>query len=145
MFVSSSLNIHDSIHVAKAKERIRFPLHSSTNILNKNIFEPLSETFKFSNGGTFISDANTVIDDNIPRVLELITSLLKYDECLIPKGDENGQENVYIGKYDFLPSIFLNLAYHSRVDSGYRLLDRCARHTCDPKSGSIFYQEAKFF
>ena len=76
-------------------------------------------------------------------VLELFTSLLKHDKDLIPKG--NGQsDDIYIGKYDYLPSIFLYLAYHSRIDSGYRLLDRCARHTCDPKGASIYFQSASF-
>ena len=69
-----------------------------------------------------------------------------YKNQLEVKGEENGQDSdIYIGKYDFLPSMFLNLAYHSRTDSGYRLLDRCARHTCDPKGKSIFYQDASFF
>jgi hypothetical protein len=141
MYVSSPLNTTDAIHLARAKESIKFPFFSSDSIEGGNVFEKVGEVFDFSNGGRFISDINTVDDENVPKVLELITSLLKYDEDLVPKNESN---DVYIGKYSFLPSMFLNLAYYSRVDTGYRLLDRCARHTCDPKSASIYYQNAWF-
>ena len=147
MYISSPLNTHDAIHLAQAKTRVKFPILSSECIDQNNIFERVGNAFPFSDGGRFISDINTVSDNDIPAVLEVITSLLRHDENLIPKNDEaNSQSSgdIYIGRYDFLPSMFLNLAYYSRVDSGYRLLDRCARHTCDPKSGSIYYQDASF-
>ena len=143
MYISSPLNSYDAIHLAQAKEKIKYPLFSSETITHRPFFEQVGEVFQFSNGGRFISDEKSVSDDNIPRVLELITSLVKYDEDLVPKSDGNNQ-NVYVGRYGFLPSMFLHLAYHSRVDSGYRLLDRCARHTCDPKGGSLYYQKASF-
>ena len=144
MYVASPLNTHDAIHIAEANKKIRYPLLPSDCIEKGNIFEPVGDKFELSNGGSFISNTNTVNDSNIPRVLELLTSLLKYDEDLVPTNEE-GDGNIYIGKYDFLPSMFLNLAFYSRVDSGYRLLERCARHTCDPKSGSIYFQDAAFF
>ena len=126
-------------------KKIKYPLYSSDCISQKNFFEIVGETFALSNGGRFISDKNAVSDTNLPIVLEIITSLLKYDEDLIPKNEGCDQNsNIYVGKYDFLPSMFLNLAFHSRIDSGYRLLDRCARHTTDPKCGSIFFQNATF-
>ena len=55
------------------------------------------------------------------------------------------QENSDVGVYEHLPTMMLNFAYLSRIDSGYRLLDRCARHTCDPKTPSIYEQSADFF
>ena len=138
IYVSSASNFHDSIHLRLSKEKIKFPLFPSDTIQKDTIFKPIGQTFRFSDGGRLISDKKSVSDGNIPKVLELFASLLKYDEALIPKG------NTYIGKYDYLPSIFLHLAYHSRIDTGYRLLDWCARHTCDPKGGSIYFQNASF-
>ena len=144
-YVSSKSNTYDSIHHRLAKEKIKYPLFSSDSIKNSEVFKQVGETFHFSNGGRFMSDKSTVSDENIPKVLELFTSLLKHDEDLIPKGNESDQnKDIYIGKYEYLPSMFLHLAYHSRIDSGYRLLDRCARHTCDPKGGSLYYQNASF-
>ena len=108
----------------------------------------MGKEFHFSNGGRFISDESTVSNENIPRLLELITSLLKYGKSLIPrsKGEENSQySDIYIGEYDFLPSMFLNLAYYSDTGSGYRLLNVCAWHTSGPKSTSINYQDTIYF
>ena len=143
MYVSSPSNSRDSIHLEQARQKIRYPLFGTDCIGDKTIFKPIGEEFPFTGGGRFISDPQTVSNDNVCQVLELLTLLLKYDEDIIPNSEQH--VNVYFGKYDFLPSIFLHLAFHSRVDSGYRLLDRCARHTCDPKGSSIFFTKASFF
>jgi hypothetical protein len=39
----------------------------------------------------------------------------------------------------------LNFAFKSRIDSGYCLLDRCARHACDPRTKSLLRTSAKLF
>ena len=144
MYISSPSNTHDRVHLAQAEKRIKFPLLPSQCIGQDEVFEKIGNPFRFSDGGRFLSDKNTVCDEDIPQVLEAITSLLKHDEDLIPSSENQDVDDIYIGRYDFLPSMFLHLAYHSRVDSGFRLLDRCARHTCDPKCESIYYQEAAF-
>ena len=55
------------------------------------------------------------------------------------------QSDSDIGEYTHLPTMLLNFAYHCRVDSGYRLLDRCARHSCDPKTPSFIDASADLF
>ena len=42
-----------------------------------------------------------------------------------------------------MPKMIINIAENSRVDSGYRLLERCVQHGHDPKMHSIFYSTAK--
>ncbi len=44
--------------------------------------------------------------------------------------------------YDALPAMFINIAQHSQVDSGYRLLERCVRHGHDPKMQLLFFNSA---
>ena len=147
MYISSPTNTRDAIHLEQAKQKIKYPYFPSDSIGDESIFQPIGEKFPFSNGGRFISDSSTVNDEIIHQVMELLTSLLKYDDNLLPNNGQDNEQNsnMYAGKYNFLPSMFLNMAFHSRVDAGYRLIDRCARHTCDPKGGSIYYKDASFF
>jgi hypothetical protein len=44
--------------------------------------------------------------------------------------------------YDALPAMLINSATNSRVDSGYRLLERCVRHSHDPRMQSLFDSKA---
>ena len=46
------------------------------------------------------------------------------------------------GVYDALPAMIINIAQHARIDSGYRLLERCVRHGHDPKMPSLFNNRA---
>ena len=140
MYIASSANSRDAIHLDSASKRIKFPFFPSQFIDDEKKFVRIGECFELSNGGRFISDPATTADHHIPSVLNILTSLLKYNGEPLPQNDD-----VFIGKYDYLPSLFLTMAYYSRVDSGFRLLDRCARHTCDPKSPSIITQTAQFF
>ena len=140
MYIASSANSRDAIHLDSASKRIKFPFFPSEYIDDEKKFVRLGECFELSNGGRFISDPATTADHHIPSVLNILASLLKYDDESLPQNDD-----IFTGKYDYLPSLFLKMAYYSRVDSGYRLLDRCARHTCDPKSPSIITQTAQFF
>ena len=142
MYVSSQYNTQDNIHARSASEKIKYPLFPSEHIYGSNKLKRVGEKFPLSSGGRFISDKQTFSNDQVPLILELLSSLLKYDEELNPK---NLDENTYIGEYEFLPTMFLHLAHFSRVDSGFRLLDRCARHTMDPKCKSIYYQDIEFF
>lgn len=43
------------------------------------------------------------------------------------------------------PSFFVELAYGSRADSGFRLLRRCARHAMDTKAKNLIDTDAKLF
>ena len=100
MYVSSPNNNRDVIHLANATKRIKYPVFASNCIDDESFFRPISSEFPFSEGGRFLSNPNTVSDENIPQVLDLFASLLTYDEGLIPKNDENNQ-SVYVGEYGF--------------------------------------------
>jgi hypothetical protein len=45
--------------------------------------------------------------------------------------------------YDALPEMLIKFAKGSRIDSGYRLLERCVRHSHDPRMQSMFDNTAE--
>ena len=73
-----------------------------------------------------------VKDEEIPDLLDLFASFLEVDPT---KHDHKNASDV--GIYHYLPNIILNIAYHSRIDSGFRLLKRCIRHTFNSITPSI--------
>ena len=50
-----------------------------------------------------------------------------------------------LDSYEHLPTMFINFAYLSRIDEGYRLLERAARHVGDRKNPSIFGESAGLY
>lgn len=138
-YISSPNNIF-SHHQKYIKEQVIFPIHQSSVLNNEtstgiNVFGSL----KFREGGKFISDKNLVNDDDLPKVLNLISTILEYDDTKLVSKD------TVIAKYSNLPTIFHNFAVKSRADSGQRLLKRCARHACDPRTPSLFDESFKLF
>ena len=97
-------------------------------------------SFKLKNGGRFISDPTFVKDKEIADVLHLFACFLVVD----PSKHEHVNKSD-IGQYSYLPNIILNLAYHSRVDSGFRLLKRCIRHTYNSVTPPIMDTSVEFF
>lgn len=68
------------------------------------------------------------MDQDSTGILELFASLVRF---------ESGKKTEWIKDpaiYDSLPSLFINFASKSRVDSGYRLLMRCVRHSFDSRT-----------
>jgi hypothetical protein len=69
-----------------------------------------------------------------------MSSCLSHDDrLLVHKVDSD------VGQYAYLPTFLLNFAYHLQVDLGFCLLDRCARHACDPKIESLYECSADLF
>ena len=109
MYIASPTNSRDAIHLASASSRIKFPFFPSQFIDDdKKIVRVGKEPFDLTDGGRFISDPQTIPGHHISSVLNILASLLRYDEESLPQND-----NVYVGKYDYLPTLFLTMAYYS--------------------------------
>ena len=133
-------------HLNIVQKRVKFPVLPSQSLCNHNNDNDFgmkkigTSSFNFCDGGRFISDADQIPNEMLPGILNLFRSILEHDEAkLIHQVDSD------VGEYSHLPTMLLNFAYNSRVDSGYRLLDRCARHSCDPKTPSFIDASADLF
>lgn len=128
---------------SRIQTHVKFPiLHS--NIINeydagKESSFRLLCSFDVREGGRFISDESLLSNDKVVDVMILLSSILEQ------RTDATVQQKNDIGEYHYLPTIFHNFAFYSRVDSGYRLLDRAARHACDPKTPSFLNAKCDFF
>lgn len=124
----------DTIHLNLVEKKVKFPILPSNALddgVNNNgeqFIERFGGMINFTEGGRFISDKSAISDDDLPEAIILIASFVTND----PKKVAH-KSNSDVGVYGHLPTSILNFAYHSRVDSGFRLLDRCAQHACDPK------------
>ena len=143
-YVSSPDNMHD--HHLSLVRKVKYPLFPSNILDDYNDNEgdcPIMKTgkrFKFKNGGRFISDKSIVSDEEIPDILDLFASFLEVDPS------KHAHTNVSdIGPFGYLPNMILNLAYHSRVDSGFRLIKRCVRHTFNTITLPIIDTTAEVF
>ena len=67
--------------------------------------------------------------DLVVDILQLFASYVHFDS----------QKNVGFDDDLFLavPSNIVQFAFHSRIDSGYRLLERCYRHSFDSKTNDL--------
>lgn len=116
------------------QDSVKFPLHPTSELKNPTHWKEIYE-IKFSNGGTFITDP--ALKQHVPGILDLFTSFVKYEK----KKHTSQKKDPAV--YDALPEMLINFAENSRIDSGYRLLERCVRHGHDPKMNSAFYSTAK--
>ena len=135
----SSESASRNVHLSDVRDKVMFPILAAESLDDRQRLSKLG-SFKFCNGGRFINDQEMVKEEDLPGVLNLISSCLEHD---ISKQVHKNQSDV--GDYGHLPTMLLNFAYLSRVDSGFRLLDRCARHACDPKTTSLFHTAADLF
>ena len=133
---SNVRNIHDD-----AVAKVKFPVYPSKALFNEsNVLQKVG-SFSLSAGGSFISDTDLVKDEDLAGTLELVASFLNFDKS----GLRTTSNNEVAGEYHHLPTIIQNFAYDARVDAGYRLLKRCARHACDPKTQSMYDQSVDLF
>ena len=141
-YINSPDNIHDH-HLRLVREKIKFPLFASTTLDDVDPQCPISKTgkkFNLKNGGRFISDSSLVKDEELPEILDLFASFLEVD----PKKHVHENKSD-IGQFGYLPNVILNLAYHSRIDSGFRLVKRCVRHTFNINTPPLIDTSVEFF
>jgi hypothetical protein len=123
-YISSSNNNRNE-HLNNVAMKVKFPVH------NTNYFDDIDVmgSYNFKDGGRFINDKQIIEEVDLIAVFKFISSCLDHNEKNLVHCNSSD-----VGHYSHLPTFLLNFAYQSRVDSGYRLLDRCARHVCDPKT-----------
>jgi hypothetical protein len=96
--------------------------------------------------GTPLVSMNQLMTRMIRTLGVVLTMMSFLSSCL--EHDDNKLLHTLdsdVGMYGHFPTMLLNFAYESRVDSGYRLLDRCARHACDPRTRPLNDTNAKLF
>ena len=105
--------------------QVKYPLYKPKELSDKiNILRQVNLSY----GGSFLSD-NTIDMDLVIDILQLLASYVHFD----------GQKNVGFDDDLFLavPSNIVQYAFHSRIDSEYRLLERCLRHSFDSKTNDL--------
>ena len=115
---------------------IKYPIYPTTELEEENssVWNRLFD-IDFCNGGAFVSDPN--IKDHLPGLLKLLSSCVTYNK----KKHTDWTKDPKV--YDALPWNIIKFAKNSRVDSGYRLLERCVRHGHDPRMPSMFDNTAQ--
>ena len=79
-------------------------------------------------GAAFIGDVETKLE-TLVNMLHLLSAFVYFD------GNQSVdyKDSVFMS----LPAMLIKFAYHSRIDSGYRLLERCLRHCFDMKMNDL--------
>jgi hypothetical protein len=116
---------------------VKYPLHTTNELKQPTEWEHLFD-LEFCKGGAFVSDADPNVRDNLPAVLQLLASCVKYEK---KKKHTDWVRDPTV--YDALPSNIIDFAEGSRIDSGYRLLARCVRHGLDPRMPTMFDNVAR--
>ena len=124
-----SFGQHDEL-----KNHVKYPLYPTSHLRNAPRWKDLYE-IRFSSGGTFITDPT--LGEHVPAILNLFASFVTYEK----KKHTDWLKDASV--YDALPTMIIDFAKNSRIDSGYRLLERCVRHGHDPKIQSLFNNTAK--
>ena len=91
----------------------------------------------FSEGGQFIANEN-ITNDMLPSLFGLFATLIEYKKDVRYTKFEHKV-------YSALPSYYIELANGSRMDSGFRLLRRCARHAMDSNARDLINTDGKLF
>ena len=108
---------------------VKYPLYPTSEIEKQSKWSMIHR-IHFKDGGTFIS--NLELKEHVPAMLNFFSSFVRYER----KKQTSWVKDPSV--YDALPATIINIAQHSRIDSGYRLLARCVRHGHDPKMQSLF-------
>jgi hypothetical protein len=111
--------------------KIKYPLHPTAELKEPTAWKYLFD-LEFCKGGSFISDPDPDVRNNLPALLNLLASCVSYEK----KKHTDWVKDPTV--YDALPANIIGFAMGSRIDSGYRLLERCVRHAHDPRMESMF-------
>lgn len=119
-----------SPHNRLSKE-VCFPCLPPTSLDN---MEPFLEA-DLIKGATFVGDKERLTDTRLLSLLQTFSSLVTFTDKKYTSWDAD--------IYKSLPGLFKDFANGSRVDSGYRLLERCLRHATDPRSSPLIKTSIK--
>ena len=131
--------IHDAYVTNKCVDRFRdntvlFPIFKASyygGMIGAHIMK-----FDLKEGGRFIAD-DRLTPKLLSDVVNLFSSLLQFDH----KKYTSFNSQIY----QALPTIFVDFAYGSREGTGYRLLERTARHAVDPNMADISDMDCRLF
>jgi len=112
---------------------VKYPLYPTSEIEIQSKWSKIN-TIHFKDGGTFVS--NNELTEHVPALLKLFSSFVQYER----KKRTSWVKDPTV--YDALPAMIINIAQHSRINSGYWLIARCVRHGHDPKMQSLFCNSA---
>eukprot|EP00957_Ditylum_brightwellii_P103138 7860411-Ditylum_brightwellii.AAC.1 len=109
---------------------VQFPVRSSEILHGKE--QGLGEemiTIDLSHGGSFINDSEKIKNRDVPDILSLFAEFVSY------RGLQHTPYHHMI--YEAVPSMMVNLANGSRINSGFRFVHRCSCHAVDSKSHDL--------
>ena len=84
----------------------------------------------FKGGGAFLAEPE-LDSKHVPSVMKLFVEFVRFHE-----GKKTEWKKGH-AVYDALPALFITFADKSRLDSGFRLLARCARHAFDTRTPKL--------
>jgi len=121
-----TLDVYDSLVANKSvdrftshAEKVLFPIYPPSQI--DQVLEVVKD-MRLCHGASFLADPS--IDYNtIANVVVLLSTYVTFDRIK----HVDYQDNMFM----LVPANIVEFAYHSRIDSGYRLLERCLRHSFD--------------
>lgn len=121
--------------------QVKYPLYQTAELKDPTKWKSI-HTMQFRDGGSFI--AHPSLRSKVPGMLNLFAAFATYEKKKHTDWVKDGEV------YDALPSVIINMAKDSRVNTGselssagYRLLERCVRAGTDPKFESLYYNSAQ--
>ena len=120
----------------KHVNNVPFPMYPTSNLQSAS--KPWEDVIDidFKAKGAFLADPNLSCA-HIPGILKLFGSIVEFDST-----EETKSSKVSTLRH-ILPSCFFVFAANCRVDSGYRVIQRCIRHATDSRFPSIDKEIAK--
>ena len=112
---------------------VKYPLYRTSELKHPTKWKQIYQ-LQFCKGGTFVTEPS--LRQHVPALLHLFASFVKYERKKYTEWVKDP------AVYDALPSMIIKFAQNSRIDSGYRLLERCVRHGHDPRMKSLFDNSA---
>ena len=112
-------------------DRVPFPLYPTKEMdsFRPPHWDPILD-MDFGEGASFLLDPD--LDAKFaPGILDVLSALVRFES----KTRTDWVKDPLV--YDCMPELFISFAQKSRLDTGYRLLMRCIRHTFDSRTPSM--------
>ena len=135
--IYKSTVLHEKLKFNNHKrKKLKFPILDPNDLNNHSDVSFLCE-FNILDGCSFLQDNQLVQDKNVPDLVGLLANFIIHRENKYTTWDSP--------YYKCIPSMFVDFAYHSRIDSGWGLVERCARHALDTRGLQLLETKAKLF
>lgn len=122
-----------SARIKQLQKDVPFPLYPSKLIDSDNPLKWTTVTdIDLGEGGSFLLD-NNLDQKYLPRILGLFSELVRFQ--FDKKGTDDNVKDHKV--YRCVPKMFIDFAEKARLDSGFRLIARCIRHSYDSRTHPI--------